>query len=168
MKHSERIVILDFGGQTTQLIARRLRELGVYCEILPFNASREKVLTPETRGLIFSGGPCSVHEAGSPHPDPALYDSSLPVLGICYGMQLIGQHFGSPVVPGRQGEFGPSRISVKGNGGFWKGLDSTLDVWMSHGDHIETVAEPLLEIGSSEAGIVTAVVHKTRQVYGVQ
>jgi GMP synthase (glutamine-hydrolysing) len=168
VKHSERIAILDFGGQTTQLIARRLRESGVYCEILPFNASPQSVLTPETRGIIFSGGPASVHEAGSPHPDPILLESPLPVLGICYGMQLIGQHFGSRVVPGPQGEFGPSKIRVRPNGSFWKGLEHTLDVWMSHGDHIEQVLEPLEQIGDSEAGIVTAVVHRARPIYGVQ
>jgi GMP synthase (glutamine-hydrolysing) len=168
MKHPERIAILDFGSQTTQLIARRLRELGVYCEILPFNTSPAVVLTPETRGIIFSGGPSSVHEPGSPHPDSTLFDSSVPVLGICYGMQLIGQHFGSPVKPGPQGEFGPSRITVRPNGAFWKNLDTTLDVWMSHGDHIEQVMQPLLQIGGSDAGIVSAVVHEQKPIYGVQ
>jgi GMP synthase (glutamine-hydrolysing) len=168
VKHSERIAILDFGGQTTQLIARRLREAGVYCEILPYNASPQAVLTSETRGIIFSGGPASVHEAGSPHPNPTLLESPLPVLGICYGMQLIGQHFGSPVVPGLQGEFGPSKIHVRPNGSFWKGLDNTLDVWMSHGDHIEQVVEPLEQIGDSEAGIVSAVMHRAKPIYGVQ
>ena len=168
MKHSERIAILDFGGQTTQLIARRLRELGVYCEILPFNATRESILTADTRGVIFSGGPASVHESGSPHPDPTIYEGDLPVLGICYGMQLIGQHYGSPVTPGPQGEFGPSKITLKENGNFWKGLDKSLNVWMSHGDHIECVQEPLQQIGDSERGIVTAVMHKTKPVYGVQ
>lgn len=168
VKHPERIAILDFGGQTTQLIARRLREAGVYCEILPFNASRESVLTPETRGVIFSGGPASVHEAGSPHPDPAVYEGEVPVLGICYGMQLIGQHYGSPVAAGPQGEFGPSKITLRANGGFWKGMESSLDVWMSHGDHIERVQEPLVQIGDSEHGIVSAVAHQTRPIYGVQ
>ena len=168
MKHTERIAILDFGGQTTQLIARRLRESGVYCEILPFNAPRAATLTPETRGIIFSGGPASVHEAGSPHPDPAVFESGIPVLGICYGMQLIGQYFGSPVVPGPQGEFGPSRITLRENGGFWKGMESALDVWMNHGDHLERVHDPLQQISDSERGIVSAVMHKARPIYGVQ
>jgi len=168
VRHTERIAILDFGSQTTQLIARRLRELGVYCEILPFSAAREAVLTPQTRGIIFSGSPASVTEAGSPHPDDALFDCGLPLLGICYGMQLIGQHFGSPVTPGAQGEFGRAAISLSGDGAMWRDLGERMDVWMSHGDHIERVREPLVQTGGSEAGIVAAVAHRDRPVFGVQ
>jgi GMP synthase (glutamine-hydrolysing) len=168
VRHSERIAILDFGSQTTQLIARRLRESGVYCEILPFNERVARVLTPETKGLIFSGGPSSVIESGSPHPDPALLESDRPLLGICYGMQLIGQHFGSPVAPGSQGEFGRAAIAVSGGDLLWRELGPRLDVWMSHGDHIEAVREPLRQIAGSEAGLVAAVAHRTRPVFGVQ
>ena len=155
-------------GQTTQLIARRLRELGIYCEILPFSARPAEILTPETKGVVISGGPASVIEAGSPHPDPALWESGLPVFGICYGMQLIGQHFGSPVVPGKQGEFGRAVISLRDDGAVWHGLGTSLDVWMNHGDHISEVRAPLKHIGDSDAGIVTAVAHQTKPVYGVQ
>ncbi len=168
MKHSERIAILDCGGQTTQLIARRLREMGVYCEILPFSARLAEIQTSDTKGVVISGGPASVIEAGSPHPDVALWESGLPVFGICYGMQLIGQHFGSPVVPGRQGEFGRAIISLKDDGAVWRGLGTSLDVWMNHGDHISEVRAPLKPIGDSDAGIVTAVAHQTRPIYGVQ
>ncbi|MFZ5432196.1 MAG: glutamine-hydrolyzing GMP synthase, partial [Calditrichota bacterium] len=168
MKHVERILILDFGSQTTQLIARRLRELGVYCEIAPFSIPANEALTPETCGIIFSGSPASVNEPNSPHPDPAIFESKRPMLGICYGMQLIGEHFGSHVVPGLQGEFGRASISVRDNGAIWNGLGSQVDVWMSHGDHIEKVQEPLIEIGGSEAGIVSAVAHRERPIYGVQ
>ncbi len=112
MKHAERIVILDFGGQTTQLIARRLREQGVYCEILPFNAKPQDIRTLETKGIIFSGGPASVHADGSPHPDNEVYALGLPLLGICYGMQLLGEHYGSPVVKGKAGEFGPAQVNT--------------------------------------------------------
>lgn len=168
MTHSERIAILDFGSQTTQLIARRLRELGVYCEILPYNTATEAVLTSETRGIIFSGGPASVLAKDSPKPDSALYESGLPLLGICYGMQLMGQYFGSKVVPGVQGEFGPAKILLTKNGGFWHHLGAATDVWMSHGDHIETVNEPLQLIGQSESGLVAAVAHRELPFYGVQ
>lgn len=168
MIHTERIVILDFGSQTTQLIARRLRELGVYCEILPFTADAATVLTPETRGIIFSGSPASVGEAGAPRPDAALYASGLPLLGICYGMQLLGAHFGSRVVPGLQGEFGRAAVTVNDNRGIWRDVSGVVDVWMSHGDHIETVEPPLVQIASSDAGLVAAVAHTSRPVYGVQ
>ncbi|MBU0508041.1 glutamine-hydrolyzing GMP synthase [bacterium] len=168
MRHPERIVILDFGSQTTQLIARRLRELGVYCEILPFSADAESVLTGETRGVILSGGPASVTESGSPRPDARILESDRPLLGICYGMQVLGEHFGSRVVPGAQGEFGRASISVRENGVLWKGLGGRLDVWISHGDHIERVCQPLREIAASEDGIVSAIAHRERPVYGVQ
>jgi GMP synthase (glutamine-hydrolysing) len=168
VKHSERIAILDFGSQTTQLIARRLRDLGIYCEILPYSTPRATVLTTETRGIIFSGSPASVTENGAPLPDWSLLESDRPVLGICYGMQLIGKHFGSPVVPGVQGEFGRAAISLHENRGLWRDLGARMDVWMSHGDHIEHVREPLLQVASSEAGIVAAVAHRDRPVFGVQ
>lgn len=168
MRHTERIAILDFGSQVTQLIARRLREMGIYCEILPFTSKNADVLTPETKGIILSGGPASVMEERSPHPDAALYESGLPIFGICYGMQLIGQHFGSPVVGGAQGEYGPATVSLQGDGSVWRGLGNTMDVWMSHGDHIEQVREPLVQIAGSSAGIVAAVAHRERPVYGVQ
>jgi GMP synthase (glutamine-hydrolysing) len=168
MRHTERIAILDFGGQTTQLIARRLREMGIYCEILPFNVSASAVLTPETKGIIFSGGPASVAEKDSPHPDPALYRESVPMFGICYGMQLMGQYFGSLVVPGKQGEFGHATISLSDNSDVWKGMGKSLEVWMNHGDHIERVIEPLTQIADSQSGIVAAVAHKTRPIFGVQ
>ena len=168
MKHTERIAILDFGSQVTQLIARRLREMGIYCEIVPFTAQASDVLTQETKGIILSGGPSSVNEDGSPHPDPAIYESGLPIFGICYGMQLIGQHFGSPVVTGTQGEYGPATVSLQGDGSVWDGMGGKMDVWMSHGDHIEQVRDPLVQIAGSSAGIVAGVAHRTRPVYGVQ
>ncbi|MDD5087878.1 MAG: glutamine-hydrolyzing GMP synthase [bacterium] len=168
MKHSERIAILDFGSQTTQLIARRLRELGVYCEILPFSALSETIFTSETRGVILSGGPASVTETGSPRPAEGVFQHDLPILGICYGMQVIGEHFGSQVASGAQGEFGRASISVQKNAALWSGLGPKLDVWMSHGDHIARVHEPLVEIAGSEAGIVSAVMHRERPIFGVQ
>jgi GMP synthase (glutamine-hydrolysing) len=168
MRHAERIAILDFGSQTTQLIARRLRELGVYCEILPFCASGKDILTPGTRGIILSGSPASVTEEEAPFPDDALFDGGLPILGICYGMQLIGRHFGSPVTPGAQGEFGRASIRLSAGDSMWSGLGEKMDVWMSHGDRIEQVREPLRQIGRSESGIVAAVAHRDRPIFGVQ
>lgn len=168
MKHSERIVILDFGGQTTQLIARRLRECGVYCEIMPFNTAAERVLSAETRGIILSGGPGSVTETFGPRPDRRILDSDLPVLGICYGMQVLGEHFGSPVIPGQQGEFGRAMIHTALETKLFAGVGRDVDVWMSHGDHIEHVVSPLECVAKSDSGIVAAVRHATRPVVGVQ
>jgi GMP synthase (glutamine-hydrolysing) len=168
MKHAERIAILDFGGQTTQLIARRLREAGVYCEILPFNRPAAEVLTSETRGVILSGGPGSVTEGAGPRPDPAVISGRVPVLGICYGMQVLGEHYGSPVVPGDQGEFGRAVMKLNGRAPLFAGLDDVIDVWMSHGDHLREVRPPLVLAGMSESGIVAAVRHESLPICGVQ
>lgn len=168
MKHAERIVILDFGGQTTQLIARRLREQGVYCEILPFNAKPQDIRTPETKGIIFSGGPASVHADGSPHPDNEVYALGLPLLGICYGMQLLGEHYGSPVVKGKAGEFGPAQVNFSAQSKFVSGLSASMQVWMNHGDHIEDVRAPLSLAGTSTSGLVAAVSHSDGRSFGVQ
>lgn len=168
MKHTERIVILDFGGQTTQLIARRLREHGVYCEILPFNAKIEDIATQETRGVVMSGGPASVHAEGAPFPDPKLYDLGLPILGICYGMQLIGRHFGTPVVKGHSGEFGPAQVEYDESGHLLDGITLPMQVWMNHGDHLEEVRAPLKLMGRSTHGLVAAVCNLDTNAYGVQ
>jgi GMP synthase (glutamine-hydrolysing) len=168
LTHAERIAILDFGSQTTQLIARRLREMGFYCEILPFSVSAAHVLTPETKGIILSGGPASVNDANAPHPDTELWKADIPLLGICYGMQLIGQQFGSPVVPGTHGEFGRANISVKDSTNLFTGLDRDLRVWMSHGDHLEQVNAPLRTVAASGTDVVAAVSHDSRPILGVQ
>jgi GMP synthase (glutamine-hydrolysing) len=168
LTHAERIAILDFGSQTTQLIARRLREMGFYCEILPFSTPAMRVLAPETKGIILSGGPASVNEAGSPHPDPELWKSDIPLLGICYGMQLIGQKFGSPVASGAHGEFGRASISVQDSASLFAGLDRELQVWMSHGDHLEQVTAPLRTVAASGTNVVAAISHVSRPIYGVQ
>ena len=128
------IVILDFGSQYTQLIARRLRELEVYAEILPGTAKLAEVQAHAPKGLILSGGPASVHAHGSPRPDPAVLDCGLPMLGICYGMQLLVQLHGGKVVAAKHREYGRAKVSVRGAAELFKGLPKALDVWMSHGD----------------------------------
>lgn len=168
MKHSERIVILDFGGQTTQLIARRLREHGVYCEILPFNVPVSEIATEETRGIVMSGGPASVHADGAPFPDESVYDLGLPILGICYGMQLIGKHFGTAVVKGRAGEFGPAEVEYVETNALLQGIELPMQVWMNHGDHLEEVRAPLQLMGKSTHGVVAAVCNRGTNAFGVQ
>ena len=129
----ETILVLDFGGQYTQLIGRRIREANVYTEIVPFNTPLEKVKALDPRGLILGGGPASVYEADAPICDPGIFKLGVPVLGICYGMQLIGKELGGRVEPATQREYGSRELdSVKPS----CLLDGMKRVWMSHGDRI--------------------------------
>jgi GMP synthase (glutamine-hydrolysing) len=116
------IVILDFGSQYTQLIARRVREAKVYCEILPFRVSAEEIKSKNPSGLILSGGPSSVYAADAPRPDPAIWNLGLPVLGICYGMQLMTEHFGGKVKKAEHREYGHADIEIDHSNGLFRGL----------------------------------------------
>ena len=130
------MLVLDYGGQTAQLIARRIREAGVYCEMVPGDTPWPVLAARRPRGLVLSGGPASVYEPGAPQVDPAALDAGIPVLGICYGMQLLAHHLGGRVEPGARREFGPALIEVTRPGGLFKDLPRELPVWMSHGDHV--------------------------------
>jgi GMP synthase (glutamine-hydrolysing) len=130
------ILVLDFGSQYSQLIARRVREARVYCELLPGTVDAEEVRRRNPRGLIFSGGPASVYEPGAPLPDPAIYDLALPVLGICYGMQVLARDLGGSVEPAARREYGLASLVVDRPGGLFARLPAELPVWMSHGDVI--------------------------------
>src|SRR5919201_5328688 len=136
---SEKVLVLDFGSQYSQLIARRVRELNVYCELVPGDTSWAELEAMGPSGLILSGGPASVYEGGAPQVDPAALRSGLPVLGICYGMQLIAHHLGGEVAPGTRREYGPALLSITEAGGLFAGLPGELPVWMSHGDHVSRV-----------------------------
>jgi GMP synthase (glutamine-hydrolysing) len=135
----DRVLILDFGSQYSRLIARRIREASVYCELVPGTISAHEVRRLSPRGLIFSGGPMSVYEPGAPHPDPALYDLDLPILGICYGMQLLAQDLGGAVAPSPRREYGPAPLTVDEDAGLFDRLPRELAVWMSHGDVISAL-----------------------------
>jgi len=166
--HSEKILILDFGSQYTQLIARRLRELGVYCEIQPCTMKGDAIRAWKPIGVVLSGGPASVLEEGSPRPDPAVWSLGVPVLGICYGLQLIAHELGGKVDKAAHREFGPARIDVRGDSELFRGLPAQLDVWMSHGDRVESLPagfEPVAATGNSP---YAAVQDRRRRVYGVQ
>src|ERR1041384_3172375 len=131
----EQILILDFGSQYTQLIARRVRELNVYCEIHPFN--KVPALTPDIKGVILSGSPCSVRDEGAPDVDLALFDGKAPVLGVCYGAQLIAHKNGGNVLPSTIREYGRAKLStVDQHNSLLKEISSDTQVWMSHGDTI--------------------------------
>ena len=131
----ESILVLDFGGQYTQLIARRIRELNVYSEIVSHTITPQEIRAHNARGLVYSGGPTSVYEKDSFHSSPELLKTGVPVLGICYGLQLITHQLGGHVASAERKEFGPASIQL-GHDPLFKDLGPDLNVWMSHGDRI--------------------------------
>ncbi|MBI4445229.1 MAG: glutamine-hydrolyzing GMP synthase [Acidobacteria bacterium] len=167
MTARETIVILDFGSQYTQLIARRVREAKVYSEILPFNATWEEIASREPKGIILSGGPDSVFDSGSPHPHPAVYDFKGPLLGLCYGMQLLAHHFGGKVQRSHRREYGRAPLEHAGTSELFHGLPRKMDVWMSHGDHIDCVPCGFSIVASTPTA-VAAMEDSSRKIYGLQ
>jgi GMP synthase (glutamine-hydrolysing) len=166
---TERILILDFGAQYTQLIARRVREARVYCEIHPPTRTLEWVRDWNPSGIILSGGPNSVYGEAAPKADPALLDVA-PVLGICYGMQLIAQLSGATVLRAGKREYGRAEVCVTDPGLLFAGFDTgeCFEAWMSHGDHVESPPDGFVVTARSGANPVTAFQHRTRPVFGVQ
>lgn len=176
---TDEVVVLDFGSQTAQLIARRVRELNVYSELLPFDTPWEELKARKPRALILSGGPASVYEGGSPHPDPAIWTSGIPILGICYGMHLMAHHLGGRVLNFRSKEFGPATVDVDTDieagaeaaarpDALFAGLGPKQPVWMSHGDSIETLPAGFHATASSSNTPYAAVADPNRRLYGIQ
>jgi GMP synthase (glutamine-hydrolysing) len=163
----ETVLILDFGGQYTQLIARRVRELGVYSEIVPFNASVEEIRRKNPRAIILSGGPSSVYEEGAPHPDPGLLALGAPVLGICYGAQLLAYFLGGEVKPSSRREYGYAELETKPESLLLEGVTAPVKVWMSHGDYVSRPPEGFQVTASTDAAI-GAIEDPARNLYGVQ
>ncbi len=145
----ETVVVIDFGSQYSRLIARRIREANVYCEILPHTASWERMLSLRPRGFVLSGGPASVYEKDSPRCPPQVFTSGIPVLGICYGMQLIALEMGGRVAPARHREYGPADLHIAEPEGIFAGLPSTTPVWMSHGDRVDVIPPGFRPLGST-------------------
>jgi len=166
--HSEKILIVDFGSQYTQLIARRLRELGVYCEIHPCTMSGEAMRAWKPRGVVLSGGPASVLAEGSPRVDAAVWKLGVPVLGICYGLQLIAHELGGKVDKAAHREYGPAAIDVRPEGELFQGLPPRLDVWMSHGDRVEALPPGFEPVASTGNAPFAAVQDRARRIFGVQ
>jgi len=162
------ILILDFGSQYTQLIARRLRELSVYCEILPFSTPTSKLKGEHVRGIILSGGPESVYDEGAPHCEEEVFRLGVPTLGVCYGMQLMAKALGSDVRPAQHREYGHAVIACRNGSALFKGVGAELEVWASHGDRIETLPEGFHVTASSDAAPVAAFENTDRGQYGVQ
>ena len=163
----EIVIILDFGAQYTQLIARRVREIGVYCEILRFNAPVDEIQRKNPRGIILSGGPASVYEQGAPHCDRRVIEMGVPVLGICYGVQLLSYFLGGEVAPSRRREYGYAEIEQKRDGLLLTGLPSPLKVWMSHGDYVSRPPDGF-EITAATDAAIGAIEDRSRNLYGVQ
>jgi GMP synthase (glutamine-hydrolysing) len=166
----ELVLILDFGGQYTQLIARRVRELKVYCEIHPFNVSLEKIKAMAPKAIIFSGGPASAYGEGAPRVEKALFELGVPIFGICYGVQLAALLLGGKVVPAERREYGRAQMRVQSDADLFHGfkVGEELPVWMSHGDKVDTLPEGFTIVGESANCHAAAVAAPARKFWGVQ
>jgi GMP synthase (glutamine-hydrolysing) len=162
------IIILDFGSQYTQLIARRVREAKVYCEILPFRATLEEVRQREPAGLILSGSPSSIYQADAPRPDRGVWELGVPVLGICYGMQLMTEYFGGRVKKAAHREYGSAEVKIDLADGLFGGLPKALPVWMSHGDAAEEIPRGFVRLAHSRNSPFAAIARLESKFYGVQ
>src|SRR5690242_17143851 len=152
------VVVVDFGSQYSQLIARRVRECGVYCELVPHDAPWERVAPLRPKGIILSGGPASVYDEGAPKLPEWVVSSELPVLGICYGLHLLAQAFGGVVAPATRREYGPATIDVAAaDSPLFAGLPARLDVWMSHGDHVEHAPPGFRAVASTPNAPIAAI-----------
>jgi GMP synthase (glutamine-hydrolysing) len=174
--HAQRVLILDFGAQYTQLIARRVRELGVYCEILPWDITDDEVRAFAPRGIILSGGPESVPEPGSPRAPQSVFTLAVPVLGICYGMQTMAAQLGGQVVGSKEREFGYAQVRITGPSKLLDEIEDTrnlqgtplLDVWMSHGDRVGALPPGFVPSASTDSIPFAAMSDEARRFYGVQ
>lgn len=164
----ELVLILDFGAQYTQLIARRVRECSVYCEIVPFDTPVSEIATRLPKAIIFSGGPSSVYEDGAPQCDCAIYDLGVPILGICYGTQLMAYQLGGKVNQAEQKEFGRTELSILDKSGLFEALETELICWMSHGDFVETPPPGFKITAQTPSTPVATIENSNRKLYGVQ
>jgi GMP synthase (glutamine-hydrolysing) len=167
-RRTDEVVVLDYGGQYSQLIARRVRELGVFSELLPHHVGVEEVRKRKPKGLILSGGPASVYAPGAPRLDRELLELGIPVLGICYGMQLIALGLGARVEGAEIGEFGRSELTVREPGRLFAGLPAQQTCWMSHRDTVYTAPAGFTALASSTASPVAAIENLERDIYGIQ
>ncbi len=167
MKHVP-IVVLDFGSQYTQIIARKLRENGVYSEIVPYNERVEDILARTPKGIILSGGPASVYASDAYHPDEQIFNLGLPILGICYGMQLISQFYGGSVIPADHHEYGKAKLIFEKECSIFKDTDDGQTVWMSHGDKVDELADGFEVIGTSENSPYAAIANEDEKIYAFQ
>jgi GMP synthase (glutamine-hydrolysing) len=168
MRHDEMIPILDFGAQYAQLIARRVREKGVFSELVRPDISAEELRKLNPKGIILSGGPSSVYEPNAPRCDPKIFDLGVPILGICYGMQLGAQILGGQVKPARAREYGRAKLHVTSDDPFLHGIPQDTSVWMSHGDQVHELPGEFVPLATTPTCPYAAAKHRSRPFYGVQ
>ncbi|BAJ01355.1 glutamine-hydrolyzing GMP synthase [Shewanella violacea] len=175
--HEHKILILDFGSQYTQLIARRIREIGVYCELWAWDVSEEQIKGFAPNGIILAGGPESVTEKDSPRAPEYVFNAGVPVLGICYGMQTMSEQLGGKVIQGvGEGEFGYAQVEVQTNSALFKSIEDAvsetgkplLDVWMSHGDKVSEIPEGFVSVAKTDTCPFAAMANEDKKFYGVQ
>jgi GMP synthase (glutamine-hydrolysing) len=164
----ERVLVLDFGSQYAQLIARRVRQQHVYCEIVRHDITAARIGELAPKGIILSGGPASVYEAGAPKCDPAIFSLGLPILGICYGMQLACEALGGRVQSAPAREYGRAHCRIIEEDEFFAGLPAETDVWMSHGDQVSQISEDFLSLAATDTCPFAAVKHRILPIYGLQ
>lgn len=167
MSH-QMILVLDFGGQYNQLIARRVRECGVYCEVHPYTLSAEKIKELAPIGIIFTGGPNSVYEENSPMVQPTVFDLGIPILGICYGIQVMAQSLGGAVATQHKREYGKTPVSLDTSSLLFKNLPDKGIVWMSHTDQIETLPKGFTITGNTDTCPIAAMHNPAKNMYGIQ
>ncbi|CAN5272416.1 glutamine-hydrolyzing GMP synthase [soil metagenome] len=165
--HSK-ILILDFGSQYTQVIARRIRECQVYSEIVRFDIPASEVAASKPNGIVLSGGPASVYDEGAPQLDPEIFSSGVPVLGICYGMQLIAQHLGGRVEYSARREYGPSMLHIAPGSRLFEGIGEQLDIWNSHGDKVSELPPAFRAAAHTENSPYAAIEEPAKHLYGLQ
>lgn len=166
--HDQRILILDFGSQYTQLVARRIREIGVYCELWSWDVEEADIREFNPDGIILSGGPESVTEENSPRAPQYVFDSGVPVFGVCYGMQTMAEQLGGKVAGSNEREFGYAAVQVTGESALFADLEETQDVWMSHGDKVVEIPADFTKIAQTDTCPYAAMANEEKKYYGVQ
>ncbi|MBA2756720.1 MAG: glutamine-hydrolyzing GMP synthase [Chloroflexi bacterium] len=162
------VVVLDFGGQFAQLIARRVRELDIYSELLPHDTPYAELERRGTRAIILSGGPMSVYDDLAPKPDAAVWSGRIPVLGICYGAQLMARELGGDVLAAKRREYGPATVTITDSDGLFEGMDREQPVWMSHGDSITRLPQGFTATAQSDSSPLAGLADPSRSLYGIQ
>jgi GMP synthase (glutamine-hydrolysing) len=167
-KQMDKIVVLDFGSQYSHLICRRIREANVYCELLPYNTPAKVIREMDPKGIIFSGGPASVYDKGAPRPDKQIFGMDKPILGICYGHQVLVDSFGGKVKRAASREYGRAGLKIDDNSDLFKSLDGGISCWMSHGDKAEKLPEGFQVLAHTENSESAAIGNKGKKMYGIQ
>ena len=167
-KQIDTILVLDFGSQYTQLIARRVRESNVYSEILPWDIDEDKIKSMSPKGIILSGGPDSVTNTYTPRVPKIVFDLNIPILGICYGMQTLAEQMGGQVISADQKEFGYAELKINNESVLFSDLENSLNVWMSHGDQVQDLPDDFELVASTETAPIAAMQHNSKPIYALQ